>query len=125
MKKRIFGELELSILSILKQSGSGCNVRDVLQALKKEDKYTTVMTVMNRLVTKGELLRERNGQSYCYSIQTQKPRLSLFEKWRQRIFDGKSAQMISYLLESDHEITDEELNKLEKIIEAKRNGKIQ
>ena len=124
MKKRIFGELELSILNVLKQNGSGCTVHDVLQALKNEDKYTTIMTVMNRLVAKGELHRERDGQSYRYSLQVQKPRLSLFEKWKQRIFDGKSAQMISYLLESDHEITDGELEKLEKMIEAKRSGKL-
>ena len=125
MKKRTFGELELSILSVLKERGSGCTVRDVLEALKKEDKYTTIMTVMNRLAAKGELFRERDGQAFRYSLQNHKPRLNLFEKWRQRIFDGKSAQMISYLIESDHEITDKELEKLEKIIRAKRDGKTQ
>ena len=125
MKKRIFGELELSILDILRQKGSVCTVRDVLQALKNEDKYTTIMTVMNRLVAKGELKRERDGQSFRYCLQIKKPRPTLLEKLKLRIFDGKSAQMISYLLESDHEITEEELEKLEKIIEAKRRGKSQ
>jgi len=124
MKKRVFGELEIAILSIFQHDGSKCTVRDVLQALEKEDKYTTIMTVMNRLVAKGELDRTRNGQSFQYYLKTKKPRLSLFKKLRQSLFEGKSAQLISYLLE-DQEITCEELEELEKIIEAKRREKSQ
>jgi len=124
MGKRIFGELELTILSILKNDTSIRTVRDVLHALGKEDKYTTIMTVMNRLVAKGELKREREGQSYRYYIQDQKPRFSLFEKWRQKIFDGKSALMISYLLESGQDITKEELVQIERLIDlAKQKGR--
>jgi predicted transcriptional regulator len=122
MGKRIFGELELSILRILKQNSSPLTVRDVLDALGREDKYTTVMTVMNRLVVKGELLRIRDGQSYRYSTQTQQPRFSLFEKWRQKIFGGKSALMISYLLESGQDITEEELTEIEKIISTAKTS---
>ena len=82
------------------------------------------MTVMNRLVAKGELHRERNGQSYRYSIQAQKPRFTLFEKWKQKIFGGNSALMISYLLESGDDITDEDLLQIEQLIDqAKRKGK--
>lgn len=124
MGKRIFGELELAILRILKQGSSALTVRDVLLALGRGDKYTTIMTVMNRLVAKGELHRERDGQSFRYSIQTQRPRFSLFEKWRQKIFGGKSALMISYLLESAQDITEEEITEIEKLIEqAKRKDK--
>jgi predicted transcriptional regulator len=124
MGKRIFGELELAILNILRKDGSTCTVRDVLQSLGRDDKYTTIMTVMNRLVAKGELQRERVGQSYRYSIQTQKPRFSLFEKWRQKIFGGESALMISYLLESGQDITQEELLQIEQLInQAKQKSK--
>ena len=124
MEKRIFGELELAILNVFKKDGSACTVRDVLQTLGREDKYTTIMTVMNRLVTKGELHRERIGQSYHYYIQTQKPRFSLFEKWRQKIFGGNSALMIRYLLESGQDISKEELLQIEKLIDqAKKKEK--
>lgn len=124
MAKRIFGELELAILSIFQRASSMLTVRDVLQALGGEDKYTTIMTVMNRLVAKGELQRKQERHSYRYSIQTQKPRFSLFEKWRQKIFGGNSALMISYLLESGKDITEEELLQIEQLIEqAKQKGK--
>lgn len=122
MGKRIFGELELAILNVLQKNGSVRTVRDVLQALGREDKYTTIMTVMNRLVVKGELQREREGQSYRYSLQTKKEKYSLFEKWRKKIFGGNSAQMISYLLESG-DITEEELQQIQELLEqAKRKG---
>lgn len=124
MGKRIFGELELAILNILKKEGAPCTVREVLQALKSEDKYTTIMTVMNRLVAKGELQREREGLSYSYSLRTQKPRFGLLEKWRQKIFEGNSALMIRYLLDSDKEITEEELGQIEELIhQAKKKEK--
>lgn len=124
MTKRIFGELELAILNVFQKNSSKYTVRDVLQALGREDKYTTIMTVMNRLVAKGELHREREGQSYRYCLQTKKTRHSLFEKWRQKIFGGNSALMISYLIESGEDITDEELLHIEQLIDqAKRKGK--
>ena len=124
MGKRIFGELELAILNVFQKDRSICTVRDVLQALGREDKYTTIMTVMNRLVAKGELQREREGQSYRYRLQAKKERYSLFEKWRKKIFEGKSALMISYLLEAGEDITEEELLQIQKLIdEAKHRDK--
>lgn len=124
MGKRIFGELELAILNVFQKDGSIRTVRDVLQALGSKDKYTTIMTVMNRLVAKGELHREREGQAYRYSLQMRKERHSLFEKWRKKIFGGKSALMISYLLESGEDITEEELLQIQELIDqAKQKGR--
>lgn len=124
MGKRIFGELELAILNVFQKEGSARTVREVLQALGREDKYTTIMTVMNRLVEKGELQREKEGLSYQYTLQAKKERYSLFEKWRKKIFGGKSALMISYLLEDGGDITEEELLQIEALIDqAKQRGK--
>lgn len=123
MGKRIFGELELAILNIFQKEKTTCTVRDILEALGSEDKYTTIMTVMNRLVEKGELHREREGQAYRYSLQTKKGRYSLFEKWKQKIFGGHSAGMISYLLESSEDITEDELLQIEELIrQARKKG---
>lgn len=123
MTKRIFGELELAILKIFKEKDKELTVRDVLQTLGDDDKYTTVMTVMNRLVTKGELYREKEGHSYLYSLQMHKPRFSLLERWKQKIFGGKSALMISYLIESSQDISQEELLEIEKLIEQAKQKK--
>lgn len=125
MGKRIFGELELAILNVFQKDSSTHTVRGVLEALGRGDKYTTIMTVMNRLVAKGELHREREGQSYRYSLQTKKARHSLFEKCRQKIFGGNSVLMIGYLLESGKDMTKEELLQIQQLIEqAKQKGKL-
>jgi predicted transcriptional regulator len=41
-------------------------VRDVLDLLDGDLAYTTVMTVMNRLVEKGLLRRRRDGRAWSY-----------------------------------------------------------
>jgi len=44
------------------------SVRSVLEEISKEKKvaYTTIMTVMTRLVDKSILERTKEGKSYCY-----------------------------------------------------------
>lgn len=58
-QKTFFGQLEQAILDCLWTQGSG-TVRDVLTCLRAERRvaYTTVMTVMNRLVEHGYLRRQ-------------------------------------------------------------------
>lgn len=116
MEKRVFGELELAILNIIRKS-QDVSVGEVLELLEGENKYTTVMTVMNRLVAKGALSRKKDGRQFRYSIESNWKSFSLFEKWRQKIFGGKSAFMISYLLESTDDITEKEFEQIEKLIE--------
>lgn len=124
MTKRAFGELELAILQIFKQH-ERLTVRDVLDILKGEDKYTTIMTVMNRMVEKKLLMRQRCGQQYEYweNTNTTAEPPSFLDKLKQKIFGGKSASMISYLLESGKDITKEELEEMEKRIHELRKSK--
>lgn len=90
-----------------------------------DDKYTTIMTVMSRLVEKKELQRERIGLQYRYSINALKTSApsSLLERLKQKIFGGKSASMISYLIESGDDITDAELAEMEKLINAVKKAR--
>jgi len=69
----ISGELERAIMDVvwLRQS---VTVREMVEALNasRDCAYTTVMTVMNRLVEKGLLRRKSEQQSYRYSATTTK-----------------------------------------------------
>ncbi len=116
-KKRLFGELELAILQMF-NSKEKLTVREVLEALHEDDRYTTIMTVMNRMVEKKLLIRQRVGQQYEYWINQsdQTSQSTFLDKLKQKIFGGKSASMVSYLLESSHDITDVELEEMEKLI---------
>ena len=63
-------ELELELMQLIWQLGE-CNVRTVLEQLNrrsdKQRKYTTVMTTMVRLDTKGLLIRRRDGRTDIYT----------------------------------------------------------
>lgn len=124
MEKRVFGELELEILQILQTKKHPVTVHEVLQALGHKDKYTTIMTVLNRLVAKGDVQRERDGRSYRYILAESKASLGLFEKLRQKIFGSKPSLLISYLLESTPALSQDELQQIERLLEeAKKRGK--
>ncbi|MDX8050805.1 BlaI/MecI/CopY family transcriptional regulator [Lentzea sp. BCCO 10_0798] len=62
------GELERAAMEVLWDSRSPALVRDVVQALAGRDlAYTTVMTVLTRLTSKGFVRREADGRAWRYS----------------------------------------------------------
>lgn len=125
MSKRSFGELELEVLQVLK-SGIRMTVKHVHQVLGEDkNKYNTIMTVMVRLTQKGTLLRERIGLHYEYWLSNPIAKVpSFIDQLKKRIFGVKTSQMVSYLLESADDISEEDLVDMEKMIEkAKTNRK--
>lgn len=65
---KVLGELESDIMEIVWDSKSPIFVRDVTLDLQRNRKvaYTTVMTIMGRLVEKGLLKRATSGKAYTY-----------------------------------------------------------
>src|SRR3990172_12447284 len=64
--QRVFGKLEVSVIEELWQSGQA-TVRQIHERLKDKGlAYTTVMTVMSRLVSKNILAREMRGNAFVY-----------------------------------------------------------
>jgi predicted transcriptional regulator len=67
------GKLEREVMEISWRQGE-ISVRDVFLAFEKRIAYTTLMTTLHRLYTKGVLERRKQGRAFLYS-----PRLSLLE----------------------------------------------
>ena len=63
---RVFGELEAQIMDAVWNLGEP-TVSDVCDQLGQDYNYKTVMTVMNRLVDKQVLSRQRVGRAYSYA----------------------------------------------------------
>ncbi len=65
---QVLGELESEIMNIIWEKNQSVSVREVVDALQLQRKiaYTTVMTIMGRLVDKGILNREGNGKAFVY-----------------------------------------------------------
>ncbi len=65
--KKLLGSLELEIMEFMWQSRE-TTVQQVMKIIngKRPIAYTTVMTVMGRLVDKGLLIRTREGKRFYY-----------------------------------------------------------
>jgi len=65
---KVLGDLESEVMEVIWQSSSPVLVRNVTEILQKKRQiaYTTVMTIMNRLVDKGILSRKQDGRAYLY-----------------------------------------------------------
>lgn len=114
-KKRNFGELEAAVLTIIAKKPH-IAVSDVVAALGSTDTYTSVMTVMNRLVLKKELSRRLEGKRYVYVAKTKNP---LLQRLKARFIDGSAMTVISHLL-SEEELSAHDLDELERMIQKKR-----
>jgi len=119
MTKRAFGELEAQILYILK-SGGRLTVKDVHKILGGEDNYNTVMTVMSRLAEKKQLGREKIGLQYEYWIIEATHSLSFLDKIKQKFFGLKTSALVCHLIESSDDLTDSDLEEMEKLIKKKK-----
>ena len=122
MTKRAFGELESEILYILK-SGERMTVKEVHKALGENDNYNTIMTVMSRLVEKKQLSRERSGLRYNYWLSTPSESLSFLDKLKQKFLGVKTTTLVSYLIETADDLSDEDLMEMERVVQEMRNLK--
>ncbi|MDP1609014.1 MAG: BlaI/MecI/CopY family transcriptional regulator [Chlamydiales bacterium] len=124
MRKLSFGELELSILQTIQQLGRA-TVRDVHTFLGGQSSYTTIMTVMSRMADKGELMRKKEGKKYCYWIEptNEIPSKNILKRIRDKIFSGKSTALVSYLLKTDKNVSDQELIEIETLIQDLKKKK--
>lgn len=122
-RKSQLGDLEADIMKTVWEKGE-VSVQDVKDALEPRRKlaYTTIMTVMSRLAEKGLLARRKQGRAYLYTAKSSQGKLasSMLRSLIQRLYAGASGTAIAHLLESDEELSDEELSHLEGLIQQKR-----
>jgi predicted transcriptional regulator len=116
-------ELEAAIMNVVwSKRLVSFAVSEVLAVLEKQREiaYTTVMTTVVRLHEKGLLIRERDGRRYLYS-----PKLSreeFLEATARTVLDGAidGHQAIAMLAEKVSEASAAELDKLEALIQQRR-----
>ncbi len=120
------GELEADVMSVVWEKGKA-TVQEVKDALepRRSLAYTTVMTVMSRLAEKGMLDRQKDGRAYFYTPASSQDKVagSLLQTLVNRLYDGAAGKAIAHLLETDDTVDDEELERLEQLIRAKREAK--
>lgn len=122
MTKRSFGELENAILRIVKCHGR-ITVSQVHKKLGEQNSYNTIMTVMLRLCNKNILAREKINSHYEYWLLTSNEKIPTFiEQLKQKVFGIKTSELMSYLLETTEDITEDEIAEIEKLVAKAKKG---
>lgn len=95
--------LELLCLNALWSLQEG-NVREVRQivAQARPLAYTTIMTVLDRLVRKGKITRRKVGRAFVYSPQASRDsmRRAAIRELLDGFFDGSEEQLMLFLRQS-------------------------
>lgn len=103
-----------------------CAAPTVQEALQKEKgwAYTTVKTLMDRMVKKGLLRTERIRNLYLYrsAITRAQAQRSEIMKAVKRAFDGALTPMMQFLIENER-LSDEEYRRLESLIRNRQREK--
>lgn len=94
---RGFGDLEAAIMDRLWSSAAPMTVRQMRDSLAtdRESAYTTVMTVMDNLHTKGWLRRDLKGRAYVY--QTVASREAHSANVMREALDGSGDRNVAFM----------------------------
>lgn len=117
------GEWEIMKVVWAKQPCAAGDVQDEL-AKSRKWAYSTVKTLMDRMVAKGLLRIEkvRNLQLFRSSVGQVEARRGEFRKMLKRAFDGALTPMMQFLIEHEG-LSKQEASDLRKLIEKSEGGK--
>ena len=116
------GKLQRKVVETIWDFGEA-TVRQVWERIcpKKDLSYTTILTAMQRLERSGWLRHRVEGKSNVYiPTRTRKQAgISSIHKLAQRVYDGNALLMFRHLVE-EGDLSDEQLQELQKVISKKR-----
>lgn len=114
---------ELRILKVLWRIDSG-TVRTVKDELEREGgeplAYTTVMTLMNQLATKGGLNVDKERQPFVYAAAVKRDQVlrDRIQQFLSNVFDGQASELVLQLVE-EAELSKDDLKRIEAKIAAR------
>jgi predicted transcriptional regulator len=115
--------LELEIMQVLWRQGPSA-VQQVQEELGRPLAYNTVQTMLNVLLKKGRVRRERQERAYVYA-----PALTRVQAMRhavqdlvQRMFEGSPEDLVMSLIET-RQLTPERVERLAALVNERRGGR--
>lgn len=106
-------------MKVVWQNGQA-TVRDVYEALleRRHIAYTTVMTMMRVLEKKGHLKTRRENRAYLYRPTRPEQQVvkGMVREFVDRVFNGSAQPLLVHLVE-DQQLTKEELEQLQRLID--------
>jgi predicted transcriptional regulator len=110
---------EADVMRILWERGPSV-VAEVRDQLVDELAYTTVLTILRTLETKGYVAHEEEGRVHRYyaSVQEQAARKSALSHLKSKLFKDSTELLFAHLV-SDHELTRKQVARMRKMLRGK------
>ncbi len=98
-------------------------VADVRSALQDELAYTTVLTVLRTLETKGYVKHDEDGRGHRYFaiVQEQAARKSALSHLTEKLFKGSTELLFAHLV-SDQKLSAEQIKRMRKFLADKEKS---
>jgi predicted transcriptional regulator len=116
---RTLAPQELAVMKVIWKKGTA-TVRDVYETLREGRPlaYTTVMTTMNILETKGFLEKSRADRAFSYTPTRSRQQVvgAMVKDFVNRVFDGAAQPLLLHLATSET-LTAKERTELRRLIE--------
>jgi len=113
---------ELEIMKLVWERDSA-TVRDIYEALLERRKiaYTTVMTMMKILESKGYLKKRLQERAYVYRPALRKEQVigNMIREFVDRVFNGSAEPLLVHLVKGRH-IREKDLQKIRRMIEESK-----
>ena len=112
MSHHSLGERELDVMTWLWAHGSG-TVAEVQEGLSAKLAYTTVLTILRNLETKGFLRREAEGRGHRYftRVQQKAARRRALRRLIDTLFLGSPEALLTHLVD-EHDLSPAELRRI-------------
>lgn len=102
-----------------------CTAQIIINALAEPNEWSvaTIKTLINRLVNKGALNYEKQGNCYLYTaaIEEKACQAAEFESFLQRVFDGALSPMMAHFATS-RKLSADDIDQLEKLLRKTRKS---
>ena len=122
---RVLGDIERLVMDIL-WSRAEVTGREVLEEIQKERPlaFTTILTVMDRLLKKGLIRRKKSGGVFVYapSISRDEFVKQVSEEVLQGILDISASSAASSFVDILYKTSPEEMDRLSRLIEERKKA---
>jgi predicted transcriptional regulator len=118
-----FTDRELDVMSVLWRLGSG-TVAEVRDALEDALAYTTVLTVLRTLETKGYVRHEGEGKAHRYIPMVARDEAGArgVRRLVDKVFEGSTEALLTHMV-SDRHLSREKLARLRELVDERLREK--
>lgn len=116
MSEISFTERELDVMHVLWANGPS-TVAEVQAALEDELAYTTVLTMLRVLESKGYVTHEEKGRAHQYRalVEQEQAGRSALRRLMPRLFQGSPEKVLLHLV-SDRDVSEEEIRRMRDLL---------